>query len=188
MGSQTLREEFLQASSRMLFLSSPSTSRHLQSQSIELAHSQPPPKTPNMARDACAACGNLFIPGWTTKTTITTRTGRRVQKPSPKTAIVRSKIVSNLCLVCHRTTREVGVFKVDTRKKQSKTPGTAAVASTVSTEKSAPVEPVVEQPAKSSSKKRAKARKDHEGLQALLNKSAQNKPAPSLSLMDLMKR
>lgn len=47
---------------------------------------------------------------------------------------------------------------------------------------------LLEQSTKSSSKKRAKARKDREGLQALLSKSSQNKSSPSLSLMDLMRR
>ncbi|KIV86899.1 hypothetical protein PV11_02480 [Exophiala sideris] len=48
--------------------------------------------------------------------------------------------------------------------------------------------PVTEQPNKVTSKRRAKARKDREGLQALLSKSTQSKPSRSLSLMDLMKR
>ncbi|KIW98322.1 uncharacterized protein Z519_01906 [Cladophialophora bantiana CBS 173.52] len=46
----------------------------------------------------------------------------------------------------------------------------------------------LEKSTKSSSKKRAKARKDREGLQALLNRSMQTKGVPSLSLMDLMKK
>ncbi|OAL34741.1 hypothetical protein AYO20_05936 [Fonsecaea nubica] len=49
-------------------------------------------------------------------------------------------------------------------------------------------DPVLEKPIKSSSKKRAKARKGREGLQALLNKSMQSKSTPSLNLMDLMKK
>lgn len=172
----------------MLFLSSPSTSRHLQSQSTELAHSLPSLKTLPRSREACTACGNLFAPGWTTETTITPRVGRRRQRTTPQKALVRSKLVSNLCLVCHRTTREVGVFKVDIGKRQSKSSKTPAIASAASTEKTSLDKSVVEQPAKTSSKRRAKARKDREGLQALLSKSAQNKPAPSLSFMDLMKR
>ncbi|KIW82148.1 hypothetical protein Z517_05175 [Fonsecaea pedrosoi CBS 271.37] len=49
-------------------------------------------------------------------------------------------------------------------------------------------DPVLEKPTKSSSKKRAKARKGREGLQALLNKSMQSKSTPGLNLMDLMKK
>ncbi|KIY01156.1 uncharacterized protein Z520_02708 [Fonsecaea multimorphosa CBS 102226] len=51
-----------------------------------------------------------------------------------------------------------------------------------------PADPLLEKPVKSSSKKRAKARKDREGLQALLNRSMQAKSTPSLNLMDLMKK
>jgi hypothetical protein len=42
--------------------------------------------------------------------------------------------------------------------------------------------------AKISSKKRAKARKDRQGLQALLNKSAQIKSGPGLGLLDFMRQ
>lgn len=190
MDSQKARAEFLRASSRMLFSSSPSTSRHLQSQSTELPQSLRPSKTPAQQRDACTACGNLFIPGWTTETKIFTRGARRRQRSTSQKTLVRSTLVSNLCLVCHRTTREVAVFKTDIRKSQSKPRKAPAIASTASIEKTLPLpdESMVEQPVKTNSKKRAKARKDRDGLQALLSKSAKNKPAPSLSFMDLMKR
>ena len=183
METQKTRVDFLQASARILFLSSPSTSRHLSFQGLELADLQTPSGA-YQSREACSACGNLLTPGWTSRTKAVTRLLKRRQVTRPEKEQARGKTISKQCQVCLRTSRETRILQLDTRKRQSRP----------SADFRKPVEepiqdqPVVEKSSKVSSKKRAKARKDREGLQALLNKSTQNKPSPSLNLMDLMKR
>lgn len=176
------RVDYLQASARILFLSSPSTSRHLSFQGLELAELQTPPGE-HQSSEACSACGNLLTPGWTTRTKAVTRLLKRRQVTTPEKESARGKTISKQCQVCYRTSRETKTLQPDTRKRQSR----QSAASRKPVQEPIQYQPV-EKSSKVSSKKRAKARKDCEGLQALLNKSTQNKPSPSLNLMDLMKR
>lgn len=179
--AQSLRTRFLQSSAQTMFLSSPSTSRQLSFESAELGHSQSS-RLWHGSLGACTACGNLLLPGWTASTDIVSSKVKTRRERPPKREEIRKKILSWRCLFCHRITKETVAIDSSSRKRdvplfvtqerQEEGPGSVL----------AP-----EKPTKSSSKKRAKVRKDREGLQALLDKRTQNKLAPSLNLMDLMK-
>jgi hypothetical protein len=183
METQKTRVDFLQASARTLFLSSPSTSRHLSLQGLELADLQTPSGV-FKSSEACSACGNLLTPGWTTRSKTITRVLKRRQVTTPEREPTRRKTISKQCQVCHRTSRQTKILQLDTRKRQSR----PTEASRKPIEEPIQDQPAVEKSSKVSNKKRAKSRKDREGLQALLNKSTQNKASPGLNLMDLMKR
>ncbi|EHY54055.1 hypothetical protein HRR83_004703 [Exophiala dermatitidis] len=185
--AQELRTKFLHNSARMILLSSPSTSRYLAHQSVELDYAQST-KSSSSAETVCAACGNLLLPGWTASTRIVTRTTATTSKTTSRSNN-RKKILSRRCATCQRISKQVADISVDARRRR-RTP-----AASVSEHRhmdvvpaESPAESAPEKTTKTSSKKRAKARKDREGLQALLNKSAQNKTGPSLNLMDLMRQ
>ncbi|KAL2416669.1 hypothetical protein ABEF95_015052 [Exophiala dermatitidis] len=186
--AQELRTKFLHNSARMILLSSPSTSRYLAHQSVELDYAQST-KSSSSAENVCAACGNLLLPGWTASTRIVTRITASRSKTTPRSNNDRKKILSRKCITCQRVSKQVADISVGARRRR---PTSAASVSdrrhmdVVPAE--SPAESAPEKTTKTSSKKRAKARKDREGLQALLNKSAQNKTGPSLNLMDLMRR
>jgi hypothetical protein len=175
-----------------------------------LAHSTGISDGKENPRDACTACGNLLLPGWTTKTEVATiqvkhRPGERQrQRPQDererdrhREAKVRQLVVSRRCSFCHRVTRETADKHLRAKlnkERQSNSTAAAPISGekitrnqeTATADERTTTETAAV--AKLSSKKRARARKDREGLQALLNKSAQNKAGPSLGLMDLMKR
>ncbi len=203
MEAQNARTNFLENAARTLFLSGPSTSRHLLSQSVELTHVTPTPHRGNTPKDACTACGNLLLPGWTTKTEVTTikskkyHQGRERQRRTTDQregkVDTQQLVVSRQCSFCHRITRKVADKHLQPKNKERQPVRTAEAPApggktTMDNQGSATAEKAADTAAKLSSKKRARARKDREGLQALLNKSAQNKAAPSLGLMDLMKK
>ncbi|EXJ94113.1 hypothetical protein A1O1_02506 [Capronia coronata CBS 617.96] len=194
---QDVRTRFLQSSARMIFLASPSTSRHLSYQSSELEHTRSHGTTSRAARTVCEACGTLLLPGWTASTRFGTQRTTTTSQATVDEKI-RRKTVSLKCSACHRVTKQTAEIKPNARgsrrlkppvrgqkRLQPSVPGDQekeTVHDELSTDNSA------DKSTKLSSKKRAKARKDRQGLQALLNKSAQNRSRPTLNLMDLMKR
>jgi hypothetical protein len=183
MDAQEMRIRYLQSSARMLFLSSASTSQHLSAQCLELAHSRSTPAWKE-AVNACEACGGFLVPGWTTSIKVVTSKAKRNPTAQQKDGGLRRKLLSRRCLFCNRVTKET----VDQQWKRKDRQAQSPAVSHPPVAESPQDEPVAEKSSKLSSKKRARARKDREGLQALLNKSAQTKSAPSLNLMDLMKR
>lgn len=174
---------FLQDSARMLFLSSPSTSRHLSAQRIELVQSETPQRQLRV-RDVCTACGTLLVSAWTTETKSVTTRIRLPQNGNAKPKKVRHRTTTSRCSACNRVTKDVVEVPPIPRQRQTK----PVVVDEMKEEAIPHEEPVTEQSSKVTSKKRAKARKDRQGLQALLSKSSQNKPSRSLNLTDLMKR
>lgn len=183
MNPQDARARFLQDSARMLFLSSASTSRLLSFQSLELAHMRNSSEQKNGV-NACTACGGLLIPGWTTKIKIVTSKVQRKRAALPNEGDIRTKLVSRQCSFCKRVTRETTDQQWKPRGRQNK----SSAAPPPPAEETVHEEIGAEKASKVSSKKRAKARKEREGLQALLNKSAQSKGSPGLSLLDMMQR
>ena len=183
MDRQESRTGFLQESARMLFLSSPSTSRYLSSQKNDLVLSGTARKQVRV-KDACTACGSLLVPAWTSDAKAVTGKFKRGTDGTSKPKEHRNRIVCSRCSTCNRITKDVVKVQLPPRKSLSK-----PVAFHTKQEEADPHEEIVaEQPSKVTSKRRAKARKDREGLQALLSKSTQSKPSRSLSLLDLMKR
>ncbi|EXJ74815.1 uncharacterized protein A1O5_01511 [Cladophialophora psammophila CBS 110553] len=182
---QAVRVRFLQDSARMLCLSAPSTSRQLLHESVELVHggSSHGDRRPG---DTCTTCGSLLLPGWTASTKITDTKTKTSKKGHPQKRKPRRKVQSQRCSLCYRVTRAVITMGSSHRAKKEQ------LNSTVSGERPEEITEsagsALGKATKSSSKKRAKARKDREGLQALLNRSMQTQGVPNLSLMDLMKK
>ncbi|EXJ92369.1 hypothetical protein A1O3_00919 [Capronia epimyces CBS 606.96] len=182
---QDLRTRFLQRSARIILLSSPSTSRHLSSQSVELQHSRSS-LTSSAANNVCAACGSLLLPGWTVSTRSATQTA--VAKPQTTAQKkIRRKILSRKCSSCHRVSRQTAEIKKDVRS-LTRQPQISSRLNEKPVRDELPADAAQEKSTKLSSKKRARARKDREGLQSLLDRSAQNKSSLGLSLMDFMRR
>ncbi|OAP57262.1 hypothetical protein AYL99_08000 [Fonsecaea erecta] len=178
--AQAARVGYLQRSARVIFLSAPSTSRQLLRESVELGHRRPS-HGGRGAEDTCMTCGNLMLPEWTVSTKITDRKAHAPKKKS------RQKVRSRRCSLCSRVIKDIATMDSSHAREaqQLVTVPTKHGEEVVAT---APADPVLAKPVKLSSKKRARARKDREGLQALLNKSMQAKSTLSLDLMDLMKK
>lgn len=202
------RLRFLQASAHLYSTSDPATSAHLM-----LEHSIVASSTDNPARGlaksslACTACGTIEIPGWTSRTTIvdpnkTDRTsskrGKKTRRETPEPCVSEKQVVVE-CLTCRRTvttrlpklpgrgkSRQTTAKLTDTSLKKSST----ATAMETSTSKLSGQGSQRVVSANSSSKKRAKGRKQG-GLQAMLEMSREQgntSPGFGLDLMDLMKK
>ena len=182
------RGAFLSEASQLLFASSSSTSAYLSSQRVTLERAQQPRSN---FKGACAGCGTLALPGLTVSdvkkhSPENAKRGkpRAASHPAPTRSLRRQK-----CNVCGRiTTSHVDKSKKaarsstrqDTEIDRTKIPLEA---------KQAPASQQHQEPKSMSvnSKKRAKARKDREGLQALLNKNKQPSTKADLNLMDFMR-
>jgi hypothetical protein len=108
----------------------------------------------------------------------------KIAKATKDGRVSHRKIRSRRCSLCHRVTKDT--VTVDLSHKKDARPSDKAPQERP--EEVVSSDPNIEKQNKPSGKKRAKARKDREGLQALLNNSVQTRSAPGLSLMDLMKR
>lgn len=178
--AQATRARFLQSSGHALFLSSPSSSRHLMTERSQLMHST------ETNPDSCTACGSIFLSGWTaslglasTKLKSKARTKCSEEQAQEKTQYLK-------CGICHRVNKATVTHPIKTKRQKiiqsDKDPKAQPATDPMP-------EPVVEKSTKSlSSKQRAKVRRDREGLQSLLNRSTQHRTAPTLNLMDLMKK
>src|SRR5262249_38838457 len=93
------RLRFLQASARAVFLSSPSTSRHLLTQSTEIARSQNVQFQTSQG-DVCTACGSLLLPGWSTSTNLASKKSKNRRGATPKAQAPQPKILSRSCSTC----------------------------------------------------------------------------------------
>jgi hypothetical protein len=177
--SDGLQAAFLENSSRYLAISSPSTSAHLMTERIALSMDSERAAAKGLRDNVCNACGTLRVLGWNTTmgrghTKLCSNT---TQRPMRK----RQRRLIQVCQVCHRET----VTALNAAKGNQPT-------SSPSTTFKHPVEaPATMNKAaeKTSGKQRAKARKEKNGLQALLNKSKQTSASSTfkLDLMDFMK-
>ncbi|KAK5059889.1 hypothetical protein LTR84_009772 [Exophiala bonariae] len=178
--AQALRARFLQNSSDALFLSSTSTSRYLRAQGAQSEHFK------DTRKISCSACGSHLLPGWTTTISLARGKPKSAPKLKGREAKPQQKIRYLKCEVCHRVNKDTVTYPLKTK---TKTMFSNVVGPTVQQAAQPGLEPVPEKPTKTlSSKQRAKARKDREGLQSLLNRSSQNKTTQGLSLMDLMRK
>ena len=201
------RLKFLDNSAHLYSTFAPATSAHLILERITVAgNDENTPSKRATANVACIACGTIRIPGRTSRTTIvdptkskevspkrkknrqSTETGKR---PAEKQVVVE-------CLTCRRKTKtplQTSQEHRVSRQRDSNAAATSGTTSTRSTLSSAlavgNLAPVSQKPvsANSSSKKRAKSRKQG-GLQAMLEKSKRtgSSSSPVLDLMDLMKQ
>ena len=144
---------------------------------------------------SCKACGMLLMPGLTSRTTIESsdRTSIKNSKARrAKPAITRErdqeKWVRIECLICHRYTKSM-LDAVNSRKDERRPAPTASVGQGPAATSFGPRNQLNRPSVNTSSKQRAKARKQG-SLSALLEKSKMTSNASSgleLDLMDLMK-
>lgn len=175
---------FLQDAANSIAMDSPSTASYLASESIqlELANGPQNKALPDHQRQtSCTACGNVFIPGWNCSIV----RGDRGAAPYQSKNFQRCTIVYH-CQACyHRSTFCLPSPKrvnANTREKDARR---STILDLDTKHQSSPNS--IAAPTKTSSKKRAKSRKEKAGLQSLLGKSKEEaRTSPQLNLMDLM--
>ena len=205
------RSRFLNESAHLLDRTSPAISRHLTSQLHSLAQDLDLSLPDAQKGKTCAACGNLMITGWTSRTYINNGTSnsslkrsfsRRAKGDSMLVGRGNERMEKNLtyeCLVCNRKTRQPLPAPIKSHSKKQEHTLSSRLASTTSKASEATQLPTgpgtkLHAPASNnaSSKRRAKARKQS-GLQAVLAKSKGDGPTGAsstgfgLDLMDFMK-
>ncbi len=179
-----LKTTFLQDAAKSIATTSPSTASYLASESIELELADGPGNialTDNQRLTFCTACGNVFIPGQNCSIV-------RGDKDFATQALKNDqrRTVVYYCEACHhRTTFPLPSWKrLDSRNRENSV--SRSTNSNVDVKHQVSSDPTIA-PAKTSSKKRAKVRKERAGLQSLLKKSKEGtRASPPLSLMDLM--
>ena len=176
---QKQRLKYLQDTGHMLFLSTPAISRQLLCERNELGVRAMP--TRPRSNDICTACGSILLAQWTMSSCLATTKVKIARKNLGKKPGARRKVRSQRCSFCYRVTKTAVALNKPCGKEEE--PSSTGI-------ESRPEEADISQlaHAKSSSKKRAKVRKDREGLQAMLSRTTQSKPAANLNLMDLMKK
>ena len=193
-GAVSARLRYLSDSAHLLAGTAPATSAHLMSQCNGLMFDNDLEPSDAYRRKSCGACGNIMLPGISSKMHKETREIAKRKGKSDKRGSnpsLQARAIVYKCSFCQKNTRlplptttSTAIRKstknhshaVSLKATSSVTPGNSASESSTPTS------------ANASSKKRAKSRK-HGGLQALLAKK--NEPQSSgfgLDLMDLMKR
>lgn len=181
------RTQFLLSSAQALLLSSPSTSRYLMREGHAVGSIDPQPSRLT-TENGCAACGSLLLPGWTSSTRMISRKMRSSRNDRSDDATTPTRVIkSSQCLICRRVTKQQSEMKVKVKRGTFASSKDATQVTSGHDISLKPSTTLALQP-KLSSKQRAKARKDRDGLQALLNRTAQTSSQPSLSFMDMMKR
>ncbi|KAF2747252.1 hypothetical protein M011DRAFT_458539 [Sporormia fimetaria CBS 119925] len=186
------RLKYLRDAAQLLSVASPTTAANLNATRIRLARERlvetegPTKEWDALCREACGACGNMLIPGWSCKVSMRSLGKKDLKQRKDTSAVVheeRAMVYS--CLRCGRDTTQ-GLPPKPTRRLRR--PGRHAKGSTPASEiKNQNMEDStkVVKSVNSSSKQRAKARKG--GLQAMLAKSKNQSSASSgLDLMDFM--
>jgi hypothetical protein len=187
--AQRLRLRFLESAARRVCFEAKTTSGQLMRESIACGQSEPNATTP---AGICRACGAFLIPGWTlvtAKRKMSTSAAVRERRQNNCQAGKSQQTMLLRCQACQRVCRVVQKARSDpARACNAKQPAPKPLTTKVT----ADVEPQPLDTAQSShktsttSKQRAKARKDRQGLQALASKLGSGKPSNGLNLMDLM--
>jgi hypothetical protein len=177
------RSSFLENAARYMFARSPSTSAHLSSESLALT-SLIRDKETSGDKAVCQSCGTIALEAW---------------KPLPVTAVVRqaSRRISNTarpsrriavrrCVACGKLSKlQLEARQKPGRSKKLELTQPRPIKKALSPAPTSSAHP--DQETKLSSKKRARARKDREGLRELLNKSNLGTSKSTLGLLDFMK-
>lgn len=184
----TRKARFLQEAAHLLAVSSPAAASFLGSARHELitgADANVPTKEYDaICREACSACGNVLIPGWSCK--VSTRSSSQLQSAKGKKSDKSHRKLESRsvyeCLRCHRETIQTLQPKPPRQTKKA----AKDVASNPATKSSEPVTEANDKISKTvnaSSKQRQKARRG--GLQAMLEKKkSQNSNTGGFDLMD----
>ncbi len=205
------RAKHLTESARLLALTSPAISRHLRSELHSISLDLNMELSEPQKREACVACGNLMIPGWTSRTYLeknqsskitkreVVRRGRKAALPPPSTKEdAAEKSICHECLICNRKTRQPvqsrakALIKLQRQTMSSRMPPPVfdnPAQATGFPKEASPSSPTTSS-INANSKRRAKARKQS-GLQALLAKKKEAGGSGTsgfgLDLMDFMK-
>lgn len=179
-----LKSIFLQNAARSIAMDCPSTASYLVSESVQFQLASGPQNEvlPSRQRQSsCTACGNIFIPGLNCSIVRGDRSG-----VGHKSRNVRRRTIVYQCQACfHHTTFCLPLPKASHRSTEENDRTRSRVLNFQSNHEVSSNTNAV--PQKPSSKKRAKARKEKEGLQSMLKKSREDtKTSPQLSLLDLM--
>ena len=187
---------FLYASAHLYSVTAPATSAQLMLQQQNEIAGNTGPKRNHWPSSSCKACGTVLIPGRTSRTSRIDKGATRMadiqpkKPPSRKKSPNKEKFVRVKCLACHR-------FE-DTALPRSKTTNDSRSAKTTSQPTSSsdfkanldPESSPLDRPTKAN-RRRERARRNKNGLQALLEKSkaqATHSPGFGLDLLDLMKQ
>lgn len=194
------RLNFLAASAHLYSSAAPATSAHLMLECKHIATTNDILVRETESKHACNACGSIFVPGWTVRTTIvdsrrhknSKSTTRRKGHSIPRAA---EKLVLSECLVCHRSKttplmssarQNLSGKKITKSRCDSSATFLRAAAESGTAESQTQG---TERPSTNiNSKKRAKSRKQG-GLKAMLDKSKAIEASSSgtgLDLMDIM--
>jgi hypothetical protein len=169
------RERFLQGAAQMMRIYSPSTSAFLAAQKQSMQ------EIPD--EYFCLSCGAVNMKAWRIETK-QTRPVQQHYKSKAKNSILGTRFAIRRCDVCSRVSKQ----SLDHPPKLTKPPKVDPLhALQERKDYKVPSEASMVSQSKLSSKKRAKARKDREGLQALLDRSKSDRLSSRLTLTDLMK-
>jgi RNase P subunit RPR2 len=179
------RLQYLNDAAHLLATTAPSTSKYLMSARNDLMFDSGMEQPESLKRNACSACGTILVIGWQATLEVQSQSPRlQNQKP----AKLPRKDMVYTCESCSRTTRIR--IAPPTKKQISKsyirhTPSTKQSITSIAKSESGPR--IIS--ANSSSKKRAKARKQG-SLAAVLagRNSAASTSGFGLDLMDFMKK
>jgi RNase P subunit RPR2 len=179
------RLRYLNDSAHLLATVAPSTSRHLRTRCDALISEKELASSDAHRRNTCGACGTIMILGWEgTMQTEPQPSRRRTARPDGQ-AVKQTKVLVYECKICYRKTR----FPLSHPPQATRHKATSSNSRAMSTSELLTKPSPVSLPAKSNSKKRAKARK-RGGLDALLAVKGTSGQVSGfgLDLMDFMKK
>jgi RNase P subunit RPR2 len=182
------RLRYLNDSAHLLATTAPATSRHLVSRCSALIFEHELDLSEAQRRKACRACGTIMILGWEgTLQTEARPSSRRRKTPRDDQDMKQTKALVYKCETCGRKTRFPLCAPPQNSKQKPGLSDSRSMSTSQALTKPSPGSSVSE--AKSSRKKRAKARKQ-DGLKALLDakKSGPEASGFGLDLMDFMKK
>lgn len=180
---ESARASFLRKAAHLTNSRSPSTSAHLVAERQALTRSSQACAPPQRLYE-CQRCGTFAISIWkaksaTIKSSKKSSSRKPLAEPSTRTVVRRCSACGNVAkLLTDRKVKSARSLKVQL------SPPTLAVPEP----RASPTSSIqIRDEPKLSSKKRAKARKDREGLQVLLNRRRPSSVTPQMSLTDFMR-
>ena len=180
------RLRFLNESAHLLATTAPTISRQLTSRCNALMTDNTLDTSEAQRLNACGACGTIMIVGWEGTKKMESQPARRGKALRDGQAVKQTKALVYLCETCGKKTRFPLSTKSQAYKHELTTSGLRSNITSQSSTKPSPASSAPE--AKSSSKKRAKAKK-RGGLEAILAaKKAGDSSGFGLDLMDFMKK
>lgn len=180
---EAVRVRFMEKAAHLSYTRSPSTSAHLLVEKQALMRSSPTSMR-SQSVQACQRCGTIALSVWKPQRAVAKSTKKSSRRKSPAKHMI--KTVVRRCDACGR----VAKLSIDPK---AQLPRSLKVRDSLSvlagsefhSFPSSNFQPR-EEP-RLSSKKRAKARKDREGLQAMLHKQKPKLAAGQMTFMDFMK-